>query len=89
MVTPTAAPMARIIGHGLMCSCVHKQRIVEVFAMLELEPDDILDVFTAHDTFCPIYGDGCCAFAPRIVIQTTGGEVRVDEDGYLVTEKMN
>ncbi len=57
--------------------------------MMELEPDDVLDVVTAHDWWCAIYGGDCCGCSPRIVIQTRGGELRIDEDGYLVAEKMN
>ncbi len=57
--------------------------------MMELEPDDVLDVITAHDSTCPIYSDNCCDCSPRIIIQTTGGELRIDEDGEFVTGKMN
>ena len=72
-----------------VCSCIHKARLAEAFAMTELEPDDVLDVVTAHDWWCAIYGSECCNCAPRIVIQTIGGEIRIDEDGDLVTGKMN
>ena len=72
-----------------MCTCHHKHRIAEVQFALDLDDDEITQTFVAHDSGCPIYTGTCCACSPRIIIQTPGGEICIDETGHLATERMH
>lgn len=72
-----------------MCSCHHKIRIAVAQRVLELADDELIEIFTAHDETCSRVGGECCDCAPRIIIRTAGGEICIDEDGVIATERMN
>ena len=82
--------MAHSVGHGLMCSCTHRQRIASTREWLGLEPGEVDETFVAHDYGCPIYDGECCCCLPRIIMTLSSGEqICIDEYGVLVTERMN
>jgi len=77
-------------GHGLTCSCTHRQRIASTSAWLGLEEGEVHETFVAHDHDCPIYDGDCCCCLPRIILMLSSGEqLCIDEYGVLVTERMN
>ena len=76
-------------GIADVCSCIHKARITAAQLFLDLSDDEIVEKVVAHDSTCEIYGGSCCNCEPRIVLLTVSGEIAIDENGSLVTERMN
>ena len=72
-----------------MCDCVHKERIAAAQLLLDLDDDEIVEKWVAHDETCEIYVGSCCNCQPRSVLLTVGGEIAIDETGSLVSSRMN
>ena len=72
-----------------MCDCVHKERIAAAQLLLDLDDDEIVEKWVAHDETCEIYSGACCGCEPRIVLLTVAGEIAIDENGCIVAGRMN
>ena len=68
-----------------MCGCIHKLLIDRALVMLELA-DFEEEAIVAHDDTCGRHIDVCCDCRPRIVLETYGQDIRITEDGRVMTE---
>lgn len=72
-----------------MCTCNHKHRLAVALARLDLEPDDVRYLTSAHDEYCGLYHDECCDCHPRLTLETKGGEIIIGEDGEIKVMNLN
>ncbi len=68
-----------------MCDCNHKRLIAQAQVHLDLA-DWEMETITAHDTGCGLHRDECCDCEPRIILVAHGQEIRIHENGRLMTE---